>query len=81
MHAQALHHGVTLIYMRVFVVHVFSDYSKSDFVVYKLKAMRKIDEKDITEICRQFSRLDPENSGKITLSCLINLHKASALKK
>lgn len=51
--------------------------SKSDFVVYKLKQMGRIDEKDIKEICRQFSKLDSENSGKITLSCLINLHNAS----
>lgn len=55
--------------------------SKSDFVVYKLKEMGKIEEKDILEICRQFSRLDTDNSGKITLSCLINLHEASAPKK
>lgn len=55
--------------------------SKSDFVVYKLKQMGKILEKDISEVCRQFSRLDPENSGKISLSCLINLHEASTASK
>ncbi|KAI5065653.1 hypothetical protein GOP47_0020348 [Adiantum capillus-veneris] len=55
--------------------------SKSDFVVYKLKLMRKIEEKDIAEVCRQFDRLDTENSGKITLSCLINLHEASEASK
>lgn len=54
--------------------------SKSDFVVYKLKEMGKIEEKDILEICRQFGRLDTDNSGKITLSCLINLHEASTAK-
>lgn len=52
--------------------------SKSDFVVYKLKQMGKIEDKDISEVCKQFSRLDSDNSGKITLSCLINLHEASA---
>eukprot|EP00250_Pteridium_aquilinum_P009091 c18436_g2_i1 orf=170-1777(+) len=51
--------------------------SKSDFVVYKLKQMGKIYEKDVMDICTQFNRLDMENSGKITLSCLINLHEAS----
>lgn len=52
--------------------------SKSDFVVYKLKQMGKILEKDISEVCKQFSRLDTDNSGKISLSCLLNLHEASA---
>ncbi|KAH7351704.1 hypothetical protein KP509_19G011000 [Ceratopteris richardii] len=51
--------------------------SKSDFVLYKLKQMGKIDENDIEEITRQFSKLDPKCSGKITLPCFINLHKAS----
>ncbi|KAI5079761.1 hypothetical protein GOP47_0005766 [Adiantum capillus-veneris] len=55
--------------------------SKSDFVVYKLKLMGKILEKDISEVCRQFSRLDTDNSGKISLSCLINLHEASTVSK
>lgn len=55
--------------------------SKSDFVVYKLKLMGKIEEKDVAEVCRQFNRLDTENSGKITLSCLLNLHEASVPPK
>lgn len=55
--------------------------SKSDFVVYKLKQMGKIEEKDILEVCKQFNRLDTDNSGKITLSCLINLHEASTSSK
>jgi potassium channel subfamily K len=46
-------------------------------VVYKLKQMGKIVEKDIAEVCKQFNRLDIDNSGKITLSCLIRLHEAS----
>ncbi|MCO5546746.1 hypothetical protein L7F22_000182 [Adiantum nelumboides] len=54
--------------------------SKSDFVIYKLKQMGRIGEKDIKEICTQFGKLDPKNSGRITLSCLINLHKASTFK-
>jgi potassium channel subfamily K len=55
--------------------------SKSDFVVYKLKQMGKIVEKDISEVCRQFNRLDVDNMGKITLSCLIKLHEASVSHK
>lgn len=42
-------------------------FSKSEYVIYKLKEMGKIGEKDILQICNQFSKLDPNNSGKITL--------------
>uniref|UniRef100_A0A803NQ04 Potassium channel domain-containing protein n=1 Tax=Cannabis sativa TaxID=3483 RepID=A0A803NQ04_CANSA len=41
--------------------------SKSEYVIYKLKEMGKIGEKDIMIICNQFNKLDPNNSGKITL--------------
>lgn len=33
--------------------------------------MGKIGEKDIMQICNQFSKLDPNNSGKITLPDLL----------
>lgn len=45
--------------------------SKSEYVIYKLKEMGKIGEKDIMQICNQFSKLDPNNSGKITLPGLL----------
>ncbi|KAK8521901.1 hypothetical protein V6N13_021972 [Hibiscus sabdariffa] len=45
--------------------------SKSEYVIYKLKEMGKIGEKDILQICDQFSKLDPNNSGKITLPDLL----------
>ncbi|GLU07170.1 hypothetical protein SLE2022_241370 [Rubroshorea leprosula] len=45
--------------------------SKSEYVVYKLKEMGRIGEKDILQICNQFSKLDPNNSGKITLLDLL----------
>ncbi|KAM3688207.1 hypothetical protein ACB098_10G136200 [Castanea mollissima] len=41
--------------------------SKSEYVIYKLKEMGKIEEKDILLICEHFSKLDRNNSGKITL--------------
>ncbi|KAL4603925.1 two-pore potassium channel 5 [Castanea sativa] len=41
--------------------------SKSEYVIYKLKEMGKIGEKDILLICDHFSKLDRNNSGKITL--------------
>lgn len=46
-------------------------FSKSEYVIYKLKEMGRIGEKDILEICNQFSKLDPNNSGKITLPDLL----------
>ncbi|XP_073048216.1 two-pore potassium channel 3-like [Primulina eburnea] len=48
--------------------------SKSEYVIYKLKEMCKVSEKDILQICRQFDRLDPGNCGKITLGDLIESH-------
>jgi potassium channel subfamily K len=48
---------------------------KSEFVVYKLKEMGKISEKDIMMICDQFQRLDTGNCGKITLSDLLESHR------
>lgn len=44
---------------------------KSEYAIYKLKEMGKIEEKDILQICNQFSRLDRHNLGKITLHDLL----------
>ncbi|XP_022751956.1 two pore potassium channel c-like [Durio zibethinus] len=46
--------------------------SKSEFVIYKLKEMGKIAEKDILQICNQFDALDNSNCGKITVSDLMD---------
>ncbi|KAG8385334.1 hypothetical protein BUALT_Bualt03G0032000 [Buddleja alternifolia] len=48
--------------------------SKSEYVIYKLKEMGKISEKDILQICHQFERLDAGNCGKITLADLMESH-------
>lgn len=48
--------------------------SKSEYVLYKLKEMEKISETDILQICDQFSKLDRNNSGKITLLNLLDNH-------
>lgn len=45
--------------------------SKSEYVVYKLKEMGKVSEKDILQICRKFEKLDSGNCGKITLADLM----------
>ncbi|KAM6552187.1 hypothetical protein CsatB_001995 [Cannabis sativa] len=48
--------------------------SKSEFVIYKLKEMGKISEKDILLICNKFDMLDTGNCGKITLADLMDSH-------
>ncbi|XP_030547329.1 two-pore potassium channel 3-like [Rhodamnia argentea] len=45
--------------------------SKSEYVIYKLKEMKKVSEKDIMQICNKFDRLDSGNCGKITLADLM----------
>ncbi|KAK2970218.1 hypothetical protein RJ640_021654 [Escallonia rubra] len=48
--------------------------SKSEYIIYKLKEMGKIGEKDVMQICNQFNKLDRNNSGKITLPYLLEDH-------
>ncbi|KAG2717617.1 hypothetical protein I3760_03G183800 [Carya illinoinensis] len=45
--------------------------SKAEFVIYKLKEMGRISEKDILQIGKQFDLLDGSNCGKITLADLM----------
>ncbi|KAG7536193.1 Potassium channel domain [Arabidopsis suecica] len=45
--------------------------SKAEFVIYKLKKMEKITDKDINPIGFQFDKLDRTNSGRITLLDLL----------
>ncbi|XP_057439156.1 two-pore potassium channel 5 [Lotus japonicus] len=45
--------------------------SKSEYVIFKLKEMGKIQEKDVMQICDQFGKHDPSNRGKITLPHLL----------
>ncbi|KAK7337588.1 hypothetical protein VNO77_18170 [Canavalia gladiata] len=45
--------------------------SKSEYVIFKLKEMGKIKEKDVLQIGEQFRKLDPSNCGKITLPHLL----------
>ncbi|KAA8519554.1 hypothetical protein F0562_013822 [Nyssa sinensis] len=48
--------------------------SKSEYVIYKLKELGKVSEKDILLICKKFDRLDTGNCGKITLADLMESH-------
>ncbi|XP_059664843.1 two-pore potassium channel 3-like [Cornus florida] len=45
--------------------------SKAEYVIYKLKEMGKVSEKDVMQICQKFDRLDAGNCGKITLADLM----------
>ncbi|KAK9747557.1 hypothetical protein RND81_02G000500 [Saponaria officinalis] len=48
---------------------------KSEYVIYKLKEMGKIGEQDVSLICNQFNKLDPNNMGRITLPDLFQNHQ------
>ncbi|XP_026446404.1 two-pore potassium channel 5-like [Papaver somniferum] len=50
--------------------------SKSEYVILKLKEMGKINEKDILLICNQFDKIDPNNSGRITLPELLDSQRS-----
>ncbi|CAN8245888.1 unnamed protein product [Cochlearia groenlandica] len=45
--------------------------SKAEFMIYKLKKMEKITDKDINPIANQFDKLDITNRGRITLLDLL----------
>uniref|UniRef100_A0A7N0TJQ4 Potassium channel domain-containing protein n=1 Tax=Kalanchoe fedtschenkoi TaxID=63787 RepID=A0A7N0TJQ4_KALFE len=45
--------------------------SKSEYVIYKLKEMGKIEEKDIMQICNQFDTLEHSSFGKLTFTDLM----------
>ncbi|KAL1200685.1 Two-pore potassium channel 3 [Cardamine amara subsp. amara] len=46
--------------------------SKAEYVIYKLKEMEKITDKDIIPISKQFDKLDRCSNGKITLLDLLD---------
>ncbi|KAJ8899020.1 hypothetical protein K2173_008843 [Erythroxylum novogranatense] len=66
-----LHRDITVEDLLAADVNNHGFISKSEYVIYKLKEMGKIGEKDIRQICSQFSKLDPNNLGKITLPDLL----------
>lgn len=48
--------------------------SRSEYVIYKLKEMGKVSEKDVMQISNNFDRLDTGKCGKITLADLLESH-------
>lgn len=46
--------------------------SKAEFILYKLREMGKIEQKDIMQICEQFDILDDTQHGKLTLADLMD---------
>ena len=49
-------------------LHLFHTYSKSEYIIFKLREMRKIAETVIIQISREFDSLEHGNRGKITLA-------------
>jgi potassium channel subfamily K len=45
-------------------------HSKAEFVIYKLREMGKLDDKDIADVIQEFTELDIHNTGKITRAYL-----------
>lgn len=54
--------------MTAFLILPYCICSKAEFVIYKLKEMGKIADKDIIQIAHQFDALDDANCGKISLA-------------
>lgn len=67
----ALHRAITVEDLLAADINNNGFISKSEYVIYKLKEMGKIKEKDVLQICDQFNKLDRNNSGKITLPDLL----------
>ncbi|XP_043725963.1 two-pore potassium channel 5-like [Telopea speciosissima] len=70
-----LHRDITVEDLLAADVNHHGFISKSEYVIYKLKEMGKIGEKDILQICNQFKKLDPNDSGKITLPDLLESYR------
>ncbi|GMI72335.1 tandem-pore K+ channel 3, CA2+ ACTIVATED OUTWARD RECTIFYING K+ CHANNEL 6 [Hibiscus trionum] len=49
--------------------------SKSEFLIYKLKELGKVSDKDIMQISEKFDRLDSGKCGRISLEDLKNSHR------
>lgn len=70
-HIYALFGSSNVIYILVFCVCLCVCFSKAEYVIYKLKEMEKITDKDIIPISKQFDKLDRCSNGKITLGDLL----------
>ena len=53
----------------------------AEFIVYKLKEMGKIDEKDISGIMEEFEQLDYDESGTLTTSDITLAQTASQIQR
>ncbi|KAL0843769.1 hypothetical protein Bca101_017015 [Brassica carinata] len=53
----------------------------AEFIVYKLKEMGKIDEKDISGIMDEFEQLDYDESGTLTTSDIVLAQTASQIQR
>jgi hypothetical protein len=53
----------------------------AEFIVYKLKEMGKIDEKDISGIMDEFEQLDYDESGTLTTSDIVLAQTTSQIQR
>ncbi|KAK7397024.1 hypothetical protein VNO78_18189 [Psophocarpus tetragonolobus] len=68
---KVLHRDITVEDLLAAAINNTGFISKSEYVIFKLKEMGKIQDKDVLQICDQFRKLDPSNCGKITLPHLL----------
>jgi len=64
-----------------YVKTIFYFCSKPEYVIFKLKEMGIIEEKDIEQVCKQFDDLDSYHRGKITVADLIEGHANKAASR
>ncbi|CAH8323576.1 unnamed protein product [Eruca vesicaria subsp. sativa] len=70
-----------LILMKIELLgETFSDFA-AEFIVYKLKEMGKIDEKDIAGIMEEFEQLDYDESGNLTNSDIVLAQTTSQIQR
>jgi hypothetical protein len=62
--------GLQLIFSFCSVCGWLWGHSKAEFVIYKLREMGKLNDKDIADVIQEFTELDIHNTGKITRAYL-----------
>ena len=51
----------------------FYYYSKAEFIIYKLKLMRRITQRETLQIAKEFDLQDTRHFGKLTLNDILNM--------
>lgn len=77
-------HQIYSLFCLLFPLSYFFSYvcfRVAEFIVYKLKEMGKIDEKDIAGIMEEFEQLDYDESGTLTTSDIVLAQTTSQIQR